>query len=279
MAAADARAAQSRSRVVARALVHAAQVVGLLVLLRALAEFPWAAAAAPSILRFAASFLAPPRLCFLVANAIVIFLATFFPRDAASLSPSFADLSGSPSSNGDAPQQHPFLAFLEDPRLQALPPITESEPSGTGEQAPPPPEEEVPVFEDKQAVHVKTVRAQPPRRTMSEKTTRGGAAAADCSSTTSAASPELRRAKSENGRRRQQRRSAAAAAAAPAAVELGTDDAEAFRQAVEAFIAKQQTWFHREESMVIARAAGGGGAGGEDGPGKIAGAAAAVVVK
>nr|AGT17263.1 hypothetical protein SHCRBa_022_D05_F_250 [Saccharum hybrid cultivar R570] len=274
MAAADARAAQSRSRVVARALVHAAQVVGLVVLLRALAESPWAAAAAPTILRFAASFLAPPRLCFLVANAIVIFLATFFPRDAASLSPSFADLSGSPSSNGDAPQQHPFLAFLEDPRLQALPPITESEPSGTGEQAPPPPPEEVPVFEDKQAVHVKTVRAQPPRRTMSEKTTRGGAA--DRSSTTSAASPELRRAKSENGRRRQQRRSAAAA---PAAVELGTDDAEAFRQAVEAFIAKQQTWFHREESMVIARAAAAGGAGGEDGPGKIAGAAAAVVVK
>nr|AGT16814.1 hypothetical protein SHCRBa_012_A01_F_130 [Saccharum hybrid cultivar R570] len=277
MAAADARAALSRSRVVARVLVHAAQVVGLVVILRALAEFPWAAAAAPTILRFAASFLAPPRLCFLVANAIVIFLATFFPRDAASLSPSFADFSGSPSSNGDALQQHPFLAFLEDPQLQALPRITESEPSGTGEQAPPPPEEEVPVFEDKQAVHVKTVRAQPPRRTMSEKTTRGGAAAAaDRSSTTSAASPELRRAKSENGRRRQQRRSAAAA---PAAAELGTDDAEAFRQAVEAFIAKQQTWFHREESMVIARAAGGGGAGGEDGPGKIAGAAAAVVVK
>ncbi|XP_066309255.1 uncharacterized protein [Miscanthus floridulus] len=268
MAAADARAAQSRSRVVASGLVYAAQVVGLVVLLRALAEFPWAAAAAPCILRFAASFLVPPRLCFLAVHVIVILLATFFPRDAASLSPpTFADPSGSPSSNGDAPQQHPFLAFLEDPPLQALPPITEAEP-GSGEQAPPP--EEAPVFEDKQAVHVKTVRAQPPRRTMSEKTTSGGAAAAaDRSSTTSAASPELRRAKLENGRRR-----------SAAAKELGTDDAEAFRQAVEAFIAKQQTWFHREESMVIARAAAAAaGGGGEDGPRKIAGAAAAVAVK
>ncbi|CAD6230700.1 unnamed protein product [Miscanthus lutarioriparius] len=275
MAAADARPALSRSRVVARALVHAAQVAGLVVLLRALAEFPWAAAAAPSILRFAASFLDPPRICFLAVNIIVVTLAWLFPHDTASLSPSsFADLSGSPISNGDAPQQHPFLAFLEDPRLQELPPITEAEPSR--EQAPPPPEE---VFEDKEVMHVKTtVRAQPPRRTMSEKTTRDGAAAtaAAChTSTTKAASPpELRRAKSENGRRRQRR--SAAVAAAPAPVELGTDDAEAFRQAVEAFIAKQQTWFHREESMVIARAAAAA-AGGEDGPGKIAGAAAVAV--
>ncbi|KAG0538590.1 hypothetical protein BDA96_03G249500 [Sorghum bicolor] len=279
-AAADARAALSRPRVVARVLVHAAQVVGLAVLLRALAESPWAAAAGPSILRVAAFFLSPPRLCFLAVHVIVIVLARFIPRDAASLTPSsFADPSGSPttSSNGDAPpQQHPILALLEDTKqTQQLPPITESEP-GSGEEASPPPED---VFVDKEAVHVttvrvaqpplrtmsentgggaadkeavqaKTVRAKPPRRTMSDKTRDGGAAAGRTSTAAAAASPELRRAKSENGRRRQRR--SAAAAAAP--VELVTDDAEAFRQAVEAFIAKQQTWFHREESLILARA-------------------------
>lgn len=266
-AAADARAsALFRSRVVARGLVHAAQVVGLAVFLHAFADFPWAAAVAPSFLRFAASFLAPQRLCFLAANGIVIALAAIFLRQqAASPSPpSSADASGWPSSSGDA-EQHPFLAFLDRP------PITEAEPSGSGEEKAPPPEE---VFEDKEAVHVKTVprpRAQPPRRTMSEKT-RGDAAGR--TSTTKAASPELRRAKSENGRRRQRRSAAAAAAATGAPVELGMDDAEAFRQAVEAFIAKQQTWFHREESLVVARAAAAGG-GGEDGP-AIAGAAVAV---
>ena len=240
MAAAEAiaRGALSRSRVVARGLVHAAQVVGLAVFLRAFADFPWTAAAAPPILRAAASFLAPPRLYFLAANVIVVALATLFRRDAASSSPPG-------SSGGDA--QHPFLAFLGP----ALPPITEAE-EPSGQEAPP----EV-VFEDKEAVHVRTLRAQPPRRSMSEKT--GGAAG-------SAASPELRRAKSENGRRRQRRSSSSAAAVA----ELGVDDGEAFRLAVEAFIAKQQTWFHREESLV-ARA----DAGGEDGP-AIAGAAVAV---
>jgi hypothetical protein len=247
MAAAEAiaRGALSRSRVVARGLVHAAQVVGLAVCLRAFAEFPWTAAAAPPILRAAASFLVPPRLYFLAANVIVVALATLFRRDAASSSPPG-------SSGGDA--QHPFLAFLGP----ALPPITEAE-EPSGQEAPP----EV-VFEDKEAVHVRTLRAQPPRRSMSEKTGGGGGGGA----AGSAASPELRRAKSENGRRRQRRSSSSAAAAAVA--ELGVDDGEAFRLAVEAFIAKQQTWFHREESLV-ARA----DAGGEDGP-AIAGAAVAV---
>jgi hypothetical protein len=40
-----------------------------------------------------------------------------------------------------------------------------------------------------------------------------------------------------------------AAGAAP--VELGMDDGEAFRQTVEAIVAKQQTWFHCEESLII----------------------------
>jgi hypothetical protein len=118
------------------------------------------------------------------------------------------------------------------------------------------------VFEDKEAVYVKTVRtqAQPPRRTMSENTRDG---AAGRTSTMRAASPELPRVKSENGRRR----SAVAAEAAAPPVELVTDDEEAFwqavRQAVEAFIAKQHAHarFHHEESL-IARAAAGGG----DGP-------------
>lgn len=169
MAAAEAiaRGALSRSRVVARGLVHAAQVVGLAVFLRAFAEFPWTAAAAPPILRAAASFLAPPRLYFLAANVIVVALATLFRRDAASSSPPG-------SSGGDA--QHPFLAFLGP----ALPPITEAE-EPSGQEAPP----EV-VFEDKEAVHVRTVRAQPLRRSMPEKT--GGAAGC----TARVAAPKLR---------------------------------------------------------------------------------------
>lgn len=258
MAAADGRGAPlSSSRVaVARGLVHAAQVAaGLAVLLCAFADLPWAAAAAPvSILRVAASFLAPPRLCFLAAHVILIALATLFRRDAASSSPPSAD---PPGSSGDAQAQHPFLALLGPP----LPPVAEvAEPSGEEEA---PPDE---ALDGKEAAHhARTVRAQPPRRAMSEKT--GGAAGG----TARAASAELRRAKSESGRRRQ-RRSAAAAAAAP--VELGMDDAEAFRLAVEAFIAKQQTWFHREESL-IARTGTADNAGGEDGT-AIAGAAVAV---
>ena len=43
------------------------------------------------------------------------------------------------------------------------------------------------------------------------------------------------------------------ATTAVAPVELGMDDGEAFRQVVEAFIVKQQTWFHCEESLIIAR--------------------------
>jgi hypothetical protein len=31
------------------------------------------------------------------------------------------------------------------------------------------------------------------------------------------------------------------------------DDGEVFRQVVETFIAKQQTWFHCEESLIIGR--------------------------
>jgi hypothetical protein len=257
MAATDGRGAPlSSSRVaVARGLVHAAQVAaGLAVLLCAFADLPWAAAAAPAcILRVAASFLAPPRLCFLAAHVILIALATLFRRDAASSSPPSAD---PPGSSGDAQAQHPFLALLGPP----LPPVTEAaEPSGEEEA---PPDE---ALDGKEAAHhARTVRAQPPRRAMSEKT--GGAAGG----TARAASAELRRAKSENGRRRQRR--SAAAAAAPAPVELGMDDGEAFRLAVEAFIAKQQTWFHREESL-IARTADD--AGGEDGT-AIAGAAVAV---
>jgi hypothetical protein len=91
------------------------------------------------------------------------------------------------------------------------------------------------VFEDKQAVHV-TVRAQPPRCTRSEKAGTGGGRRR-------AGSPELQRAESENGRRRR-----SVSAAAPD--DWGAEDEEEFRRAVEAFIAKQQTRFHREESLV-----------------------------
>jgi hypothetical protein len=175
MAAADARTALL------------AQLVILAVFLFAFYDFP------SILLRFATSFLAPPRgLCYFLAfNVILISLAWLFHHDTASSSPSFADPSGSPSSSGEAPQH----AFQGPP----LPPITEAE--LYGEEAPP---EEV-VFEDKEAVYVKTVRAQaqPPRRTMSENTRDG---AAGRTSTMRAASPELPRVKSQNGRRRKQRR-------------------------------------------------------------------------
>ncbi|CAD6220248.1 unnamed protein product [Miscanthus lutarioriparius] len=105
-----------------------AQLVILAVFLFAFYDFP------SILLRFAASFLAPPRLCYFLAfNVIFISLALLFHHDTASSSASFADPSGSPSSNGDAPQH----AFQGPP----LPPITDEEPSG----------EEV-VFEDKKAV-------------------------------------------------------------------------------------------------------------------------------
>ncbi|XP_062202879.1 uncharacterized protein LOC133905167 [Phragmites australis] len=221
---------------VAWRVVRAAELLALAVLFsRSFPRLPCAAAAASSVLRLAASLLLHPRSIFLLANAIVLALLALSRRDISSSSPSHA-----PSSNHDSQDQ--FLPFPAQRLL--LPPITE---------APVPEEEEEVVFEDKQAVHVTTVRAPPPRRSRSEKAAGGGGRGR-------AASPELRRAESENGRRRRSK-----SAAAPE--EWGAEDEEAFRRAVEAFIAKQQTRFHREESLVaVAR---------DDAP-AIAGAMAAV---
>jgi hypothetical protein len=97
------------------------------------------------------------------------------------------------------------------------------------------------VFEDKQAVHVTTVRAAvpTPRRSRSEKISGG---------TRGAGSPDMRRSESENGRRR--RRSTSSAVPEEwGCAEDDDDEGEEFRRAVEAFIAKQQTRFHREESF------------------------------
>lgn len=217
-------------------VVRAAEVLALAVLLsRSFPRLPCAAAAASSVLRVAAAAILQPRSIFILANAIVILLLALSRRDAASSSP--PSRSPSPSSEGDAQEQEQeqFLPFSTAPLL--LPPIDEAPEAASGKGGKE--EEEEAVFEDKQAVHVVTVRAaQLPRRTRSEKAGTGGGGARR-----RAASPELRRAESENGRRRR-----SVSAAAPE--EWGAEDEEEFRRAVEAFIAKQQTRFHREESLV-----------------------------
>jgi hypothetical protein len=166
----------------------------------------------------AAEVILHPRSVFVLANAIVVLLVALSRHDAASAPPS-----RSTSSSDSLDEQEQFLPFSDAPPL--LPPIAEA-PAGPGEEA---------MFEDKQAVHV-TVRAQPPRRTRSEKAGTG-------SGRRRAPSPELRHAESENGRRRR-----SVSAAAPD--DWGAEDEEEFRRAVEEFIVKQQTRFHREEYLV-----------------------------
>jgi hypothetical protein len=193
-------------------VVRAAELLALAFLVsRSFPRLPYAAAAASSALRVAASLLLHPRSVFLIANAIVLLLFLFSRRDPSS-----------PSSD----QDH-FISFAGQPLL--LPSAAAS-----GADA---------VFEDKQAVHVTTVRAAvpTPRRSRSEKISGG---------TRGAGSPDMRRSESENGRRR--RRSTSSAVPEEwggAEDDDDEDEGEEFRRAVEAFIAKQQTRFHREESF------------------------------
>jgi hypothetical protein len=100
------------------------------------------------------------------------------------------------------------------------------------------------VFEDKEAVHVRTVRAQPLRRSMPEKT--GGATGC----TARVAAPKLRWAMSENVRRRQRRSSSTSSMAVVTDRSWGSTTQRLFGPVAEAFIAKQQTWLYREESLL-----------------------------
>lgn len=198
-------------------VVRAAELLALAFLVsRSFPRLPYAAAAASSALRVAASLLLHPRSVFLIANAIVLLLFLFSRRDPSS-----------PSSD----QDH-FLSFAGQQLL--LPSAADSPGPAPGADA---------VFEDKQAVHVTTVRAAvpTPRRSRSEKISGG---------TRGAGSPDMRRSESENGRRR--RRSTSSAVPEEwggAEDDDDEDEGEEFRRAVEAFIAKQQTRFHREESF------------------------------
>uniref|UniRef100_J3L255 Uncharacterized protein n=2 Tax=Oryza brachyantha TaxID=4533 RepID=J3L255_ORYBR len=139
----------------------------------------------------------------------------------------------SSSSCSDAHDVHDQLLSFASADLP-LPAITEGEAPGE--------DQEGPVFEDKQAVHVTPARPAP-RRSRSEKVGRGRR--------TRAASPELRRLESERCRRRRSLSSASPG-------DWGAVDEEVeFRSAVEAFIAKQQTRFHREESSFVLVAGAG----------------------
>uniref|UniRef100_A0A0D9V394 DUF4408 domain-containing protein n=1 Tax=Leersia perrieri TaxID=77586 RepID=A0A0D9V394_9ORYZ len=208
-------------------VVRAAEALALAVLLyRCLPLLPVAAGAASSVIRLAASLLLRPFSVFLLTNAIVVLLLALSRRD------HVPDCSSCRSDHVDVRDQ--LLSFAGP-----LPAITEA-------ASLPPEEEDGAVFEDKQAVHVTPARA-PPRRSRSEKVGRGRRRAR-------AASPELRRSESERFRRR---RSLSSASPADWGVEHGDEEeGEEFRRAVEAFIAKQQTRFHREESFVLVAGAG-----------------------
>ncbi|KAF7036883.1 hypothetical protein CFC21_047405 [Triticum aestivum] len=213
--------AAARLRLVWR-VVRAAELLGLAVLLsRSFPRLPYAASAASSALRLAASLLLHPRSIFVIANAIVLLLYVFSRRDPSSS-----------SSASDQDAQDQFLSFTATPLLS--PSTTEAPALAVETDA---------VFEDKQAVHV-TVRA--PRRSRSEKIGAGKLGGRR------AGSPDMRWSDSDNGRRR---RSTSSAAPEECGAE---DEKEEFRKAVEAFIAKQQTRFHREESFVLVDGAGVG---------------------
>ncbi|KAG8077321.1 hypothetical protein GUJ93_ZPchr0007g5141 [Zizania palustris] len=215
-------------------VVRVAEVSALVVLLsRFLPLLPVAAGAASSVIRVVASLLLHPYSIFVIANGIVVLLLVLSRRDDVSSSSS----SGRDDGDGEHGQ---FLSFAAaGAPLAPLPPIMEAEAAA----APPSPEEGA-VFEDKQAVHV-TSRA--PRRSRSEKVGRGRR--------TRAASPELRRSESERARRRR-----SLSSASPADWRVANDEGEdeEFRKAVESFIAKQQTRFHREERFVLVAGAGAG---------------------
>uniref|UniRef100_A0A0E0C515 DUF4408 domain-containing protein n=1 Tax=Oryza meridionalis TaxID=40149 RepID=A0A0E0C515_9ORYZ len=252
-------AAAARLRVMWR-VARAAEALALAVLLsRSLPLLPVAAGAAGAVLRVGASFLLHPCSVFLLANGIVVLLVALSRRDRPSASASSSSSSSCSDDHDDVHDQ--FLSFAG----AHLPPLPEAI---TGAAAAD--QEEGAVFEDKQAVHVTPARAAP-RRSRSEKVGRGRRP-------TRAASPELRRSESERCRRR--RRSLSSSSASTLAdwgVEEddgGEEEEEEFRRAVEAFIAKQQTRFHREESFVLVAGAGAG-----DEMSAAAAAAAAVEVK
>ncbi|KAF0923573.1 hypothetical protein E2562_006570 [Oryza meyeriana var. granulata] len=209
-------------------------------------------AAAAAVVRLAGSLLLNARFVFVLGNAIVLLLLALSRHDLSISSNHAAAGNGSASSTpaSTALPAASFPAFIV-PQPSPPPPQATEAPAAAAPPAPVVPcapsaaaPAAAAVFEDKQAVRVNKARA--PRRSRSEKMGPRGAFRR-------AASPELRRSESERCRRR---RSLSSASPGDWGVEDDNGEEEEFRRAVEAFIAKQQTRFHREESFVLVAGAG-----------------------
>ncbi|CAD5179551.1 uncharacterized protein LOC103989212 [Musa acuminata AAA Group] len=199
-------------------------VAGLLLFSWLSARLPAAARLSVDFLRRLAAVLLSPRFVFLLGNAIVLLL--FAKSGHLSPSPSSSSATttssaSSSSSSSSAAVGDLFDEFLESRGLRFSFSL-------------PPPQEEVVVYEDK-AVCVET-RAFRKSRSQRMERRRGPP-------------PELRRAETVvAGRKRDMFPPTTTEASEE---EVQAEDAEEFRRAVEAFIAKQ-TRFHREERMAIA---------------------------
>ncbi|CAL9056322.1 uncharacterized protein LOC135676916 [Musa acuminata AAA Group] len=199
-------------------------VAGLLLFSWLSARLPAAARLSVDFLRRLAAVLLSPRFVFLLGNAIVLLL--FAKSGHLSPSPSSSSATttssaSSSSSSSSAGVGDLFDEFLESRGLRFSFSL-------------PPPQEEVVVYEDK-AVCVES-RAFRKSRSQRMERRRGPP-------------PELRRAETVvAGRKRDMFPPTTTEASEE---EVQAEDAEEFRRAVEAFIAKQ-TKFHREERMAIA---------------------------
>ncbi|CAL9187168.1 unnamed protein product [Musa hybrid cultivar] len=195
-------------------------VAGLLLFSWLSARLPAAARLSVDFLRRLAAVLLSPRFVFLLGNAIVLLLFAksghLSPSPSSSSSATTTSSASSSAAVGDL-----FDEFLESRGLRFSFSL-------------PPPQEEVVVYEDK-AVCVET-RAFRKSRSQRMERRRGPP-------------PELRRAETVvAGRKRDMFPPTTTEASEE---EVQAEDAEEFRRAVEAFIAKQ-TRFHREERMAIA---------------------------
>ncbi|RRT55602.1 hypothetical protein B296_00048314 [Ensete ventricosum] len=203
-------------------------VAGLILVSWFSARLPAAARLSVDYLRRLAAVLLSPRFVFLLSNAIVLLLFAKSGHLSPSPSSSSSSSSSSAATTASAPSSSSssaavgdlFEEFLESRGLRFSFSL-------------PPPQEEV-VYEDK-AVCVET-RAFRKSRSQRTEQRRGPP-------------PELRRAETVVVGRKGDKFPPTTTEAS--AEEVQAEDAEEFRRAVEAFIAKQ-TKFHREERMAIA---------------------------
>ncbi|CAL9193502.1 uncharacterized protein LOC135613648 [Musa acuminata AAA Group] len=200
-------------------------VAGLLLFSWLSARLPAAARLSADFLRRLAAVLLSPRFVFLLGNAIVLLL--FAKSGHLSPSPSSSSATTTSSASSSSSSSSAGVGDLFDEFL-------ESRGLRFSFSLPPPQEEEVVVYEDK-AVCVES-RAFRKSRSQRMERRRGPP-------------PELRRAETVvAGRKRDMFPPTTTEASEE---EVQAEDAEEFRRAVEAFIAKQ-TRFHREERMAIA---------------------------